>query len=75
MRTTIDLPDDLHRIATSISRDRHQSLSKTVTDLVRQGLGLAIEIEGVAMGERNGLKTFRIGRVITEEDVRSLDDE
>ncbi|MGH3460339.1 MAG: hypothetical protein ACRDP9_02590 [Kribbellaceae bacterium] len=75
MRTTIDLPEDLHRIATSIARDRNESLSKTVVDLVRRGLGSTVEIGRQATGERNGIKTFSVGRVITDEDVRSLDDE
>ncbi len=75
MRTTIDLPEDLHRIATSIARDRNESLSKTVVDLVRRGLGSTVEIGSQSTGERNGIKTFSVGRVISDEDVRSLDDE
>jgi hypothetical protein len=35
MRTTIDLPDDLHRQAMSIARDTSRSLSETVADLMR----------------------------------------
>jgi Arc/MetJ family transcription regulator len=38
MRTTIDLPDDLHRAAMLIARDRHQSLSRTVANLMRSAL-------------------------------------
>jgi predicted transcriptional regulator len=74
MRTTIDLPDDLHRIAMSIARDRHQSLSKTVVDLIQRGLGTATEI-APGLGDRDGFPTFTGGKVITEEDVRRLDDE
>jgi hypothetical protein len=39
------------------------------------GLSSTIEIGSQATGERNGIKTFSVGRVITDEDVRSLDDE
>jgi hypothetical protein len=38
MRTTADLPADLHRAATLHARDRHQSLSRTVSDLLRAAL-------------------------------------
>ncbi|MDT5282152.1 MAG: hypothetical protein QOJ20_3347, partial [Mycobacterium sp.] len=33
MRTTIDLPDDLHKQARAIARDTHRTLSETVVDL------------------------------------------
>lgn len=74
VRTTIDLPSDLHTVALSLARDRHQSLSRTVADLMRRGL------EGGApsgrTGSRNGLPTVRLGTgPITAEDVRRLDDE
>jgi hypothetical protein len=38
VRTTIDLPDDLHRHAQAIARDTRRALSETVTDLVRMAL-------------------------------------
>ena len=38
VRTTIDLPDDLHKQAQAIARDTHRTLSETVADLVRRGL-------------------------------------
>ena len=78
MRTTIDLPDDLHRIASAIARDTGRSLGQTVADLVRRGLSA-----GVAEGERaayrvdpaTGLPAVRSRRTITSDDVRALDDE
>jgi hypothetical protein len=78
MRTTIDLPEDLHRIASAIAHDTGRSLSQTVTDLLRRGLS-----SGVAEGEHpryridpgTGLPTVRSRRTITTEDVRALDDE
>jgi predicted transcriptional regulator len=74
MRTTIDLPDDLHRLARAIARDTSRSLSATVADLMRRGLGEGREPE-VARSERTGLPVVRLGKVVTSEDVRALDDE
>jgi predicted DNA-binding protein len=39
VRTTVDLPDELHARLTSLSRDRGTTLSRTLADLVRAGLG------------------------------------
>jgi predicted transcriptional regulator len=74
MRTTIDLPDDLHRLARAIARDTSRSLSATVADLMRRGLGEMRE-PALARSERTGLPVVRLGKVVTSEDVRSLDDE
>jgi hypothetical protein len=73
MRTTIDLPDDLHRLARAIVRDTSRSLSATVVDLIRRGLGEGREPE-VARSELTGLPVVRLGRVVTSEDVRALDE-
>ena len=73
MRTTIDLPDDLHRVALSIARDSRQTLSQTVEMLLRQALNAA-DAEP-AMGERHGFPLLRTRRALTAEDVRALDDE
>lgn len=74
MRTTIDLPDDLHRIALSIAHDRHQSLSQTVADLLRRAIG-DVEAVSVHPSPRTGLPVVDLGRFVTAEDVRSLEDE
>lgn len=72
MRTTIDLPDDVHRVATAIARDRNESLSATVTELVRRGL----DAPGSPVVERRGgFPIVRVGRPVTAEDVRALDDD
>lgn len=74
MRTTVDLPDDLHAIASAIAHDRRQSLSRTIVELVRQ----ALEAERPAKIEINpetGFPIIRLGRPITTEDVRRLEDE
>jgi hypothetical protein len=80
MRTTIDLPEDLHQIALSIARETGRSLSQTVAELLRRGLE---QTRGVAEPGRppyvidaeTGLPTVRSRRTITPEDVRALDDE
>jgi Arc/MetJ family transcription regulator len=74
MRTTIDLPDSLHHQALSIARDTKRTLSETVADLMRRGLGQAGEAE-VTRSERTGLPVVGLGTVITSEDVRALEDD
>lgn len=74
MRTTIDLPDDLHRAATLIAHDRHQTLSRTVESLLRSALAnddhTTIEID-----PETGLPTVRVGRRITAEDVAAIEED
>jgi len=74
MRTTIDLPDDLHRQALSIARDTSRSLSETVADLMRRGLGHG-ERRELSRSQVTGLPTVRLGITITSDDVRELEDE
>jgi hypothetical protein len=74
VRTTIDLPDDLHKQALAIARDTHRTLSETVADLVRRGLR-AGGTAAISIDPRTGLPLVSIGTVVTSEDVRSLEDE
>jgi hypothetical protein len=74
MRTTVDLPEDLHAKAVAISRDTHRTLSETVAELMRRGLGEGQDAE-VTTSARTGLPVVRLGRTITTEDVRALEDE
>lgn len=74
MRTTIDLPEDLHRQALSIARDTSRTLSETVADLIRRGLGQGSTAK-VSRSQTTGLPLVRLGTVITTEDVRTLDDD
>lgn len=75
MRTTVDLPDDLHRAALSLARDRGQSLSRTVSELVR----LALRPEGgrgaVDRDASTGLPLVRLGHPVTTEMVRAAADD
>ena len=74
VRTTIDLPEDLHRVASALARDRGQTLSQAVADLIQMALepGGATE---VLTDDRTGLPLVRVGRTLTTEDVRRIDDE
>jgi predicted transcriptional regulator len=74
VRTTIDLPDDLHKQAQAIARDTHRTLSETVADLIRRGLR-AGSTAAISIDSRTGLPLVSVGRVVTSEDVRSLEDE
>jgi hypothetical protein len=74
VRTTIDIPDDLHAQAVAIARDSHQSLSQTVAGLIRRGLGSGNAGE-IATSDRTGLPVVHLGRIITSEDVRQLEDD
>jgi predicted transcriptional regulator len=74
MRTTITLPDDLHRQVMSVARDTSHSFSDTVAALIRRALGQG-EVAEVRQSERTGLPVVRLGTVITTEDVRALEDD
>ncbi|WP_026922838.1 hypothetical protein [Glycomyces arizonensis] len=76
MRTTVDLPADLHQQALAIARDTGTTLSDVVAKLMREGLGRHTEPNGtISHDELTGFPQFFTGRVITSEDVRSLEDE
>lgn len=72
MRTTVDLPDDLHALARELAHQQNRSLSEVVAELIRLGLhrhGPEMKSTG------RGLPQISVGRPVTSEDVRSLDDE
>jgi Arc/MetJ family transcription regulator len=74
MRTTIDLPDDLHRLARAVARDEGRTLSETVVRLLRRALGQD-GAGAMAAPDQVGLPAVRVGRPLSSDDVRSLDDE
>ena len=74
MRTTIDLPPDLHQRAKAIARDTDRTLSETVVALMRRGLAADAARE-VETNPATGLPLVTLGRVITSDDVRALDDD
>lgn len=82
MRTTIDLPDDLHRIVTSLARHTGRSLGQTVAELLRRGLAAAEPANRVAeahavysLHPQTGLPVVASKQPVTEDDVRALDDD
>lgn len=74
MRTTLDIPDDLHAQAVAIARDTHQTLSQAVAGLIRRGLGSGSPGE-IGTSIQTGLPVVHLGRTITSEDVRRLEDD
>ena len=74
MRTTVDLPEDIHRVVSAIARDSGGSLSDTLTRLLRAALTAPGPVR-VSTSPRTGLQVASIGRAVTSEDVRSLEDD
>lgn len=74
MRTTIDLPDDLHSVAMSIARDTSRSLSEIVADLMRRGLSQRLP-QAVSRSAVTGLPVVHLGTTVTSDDVRALEDD
>lgn len=74
MRTTIDLPEDLHKQAQSLARDTSTTMSEIVAELMRRGLGQGREPD-VSYDPSTRLPMVSFGGVMTTEDVRSLEDD
>jgi len=74
VRTTIDLPADLHQLTTALAHDRNQTLSQTIADVLRQAL-LPEAAPAVSPDPRSGLPVVRRGRPVTSEDVAAIEDE
>lgn len=72
MRTTIDLPQDLHDLARQLAHDSRRSMSDVIEQLIRLGL---TDGSGPPRRGTRGLPQITVGRSVTAEDVRSLDDE
>ena len=75
VRTTIDLPEDLHRVARSIARDRGATLSEVVAELMHRGLGRGGGRVTFSRSDVTGLTVANVHRTVTQDDVRSLDDD
>ena len=83
MRTTLDLPEDLHRIATSLARHNKRSLGQIVAELMRRGLDAQVKPANrmaepqafYRIDALTGLPVVRSPRPITDEDVKALEDE
>ena len=79
MRTTINLPDALHAIVSSLAHHTGRSLSDTVVELVERGLGSSTPTAeppaGYRVDAQTGLPVTRGTRLITPDDVARLEDE
>jgi predicted transcriptional regulator len=75
MKTTVDLPDDLHRTAKQLAEDMSWTLSEAIAWLMRRGLGEDVK-PVIGVNRVTGFPAIWTGRPITPEDVeRSLEDE
>jgi predicted transcriptional regulator len=72
VRTTIDLPDDLHELARELAHQGGRSMSEVIAELIRLGLRRA---PGELARSTRGMPQVSLGRSVTAEDVRSLDEE
>lgn len=81
MRTTIDLPADLHHAVSSIAAHARKSMNQTVAELIRRGLNSGPAAAGETIGgklkmdSRTGLPVIRSPCPVSAEDVRALEDE
>ena len=74
VRTTIDIPDELHKQAQAIARDTRRTLSESVADLIQRGLR-AGRSTATSVDPRTGLPLVNVGTVVTSEVVRALEDQ
>ncbi len=81
MRTTIDLPADLHHAVSSIAAHSRKSMNQTVAELIRRGLAQpslasnAGSSPAFRIDQLTGLPVIRSPRPVSVEDVRALEDE
>ena len=75
MRTTIDLPPDLHALARELAHQQHKTMSQFISECVERGLGITSEKTVRIDTTGPGFPTVTLGRPVTAEDVRSLEDE
>lgn len=83
MRTTIDIPDPLHRIAMGLAHHTGRTFSQTLVDLIERGLSAPAGTAETGPPARQawvespltGLPTTRSRRVVTPQDVAELEDE
>jgi hypothetical protein len=80
MRTTIDLPSDLHSVLASLARSNRSSMSQTAVALVRRGLQVPVHDTAggplvPAVSTVTGLPLVPLSRAISGQDVRALEDQ
>jgi predicted transcriptional regulator len=71
MRTTVDLPEDIHTLASELAHQQRKTMSEVLTEFIRRG----ISSQAAPETARSGWPILSVGRPVTAEDVRSLEDE
>ncbi len=75
MRTTVDLDEDILRVAKDLARENEQSLGRVLSDLARRGLQPASPSLSRPFTRRNGVAVFpRLpgAKPVTSEMVKEL---
>ncbi len=75
MRTTINIPDDLYYVAKSLAKDTSKSFSQTIAELLRNAIGTPRTLKEFPISTETGLPQIRLNKIITVEDIRSLEDD
>jgi len=76
MRTTVDLPAEVHERAARLARERHQSLSATLAELTVRGLASLGAPARLSTDPVSGFPTLTLGHRVTADEVAAdLDDE
>ena len=73
MRTTVELPDDLHALARELAHQQNKTLSGVIVEMLRKAIGTGEATRDTS--HETGWPTVSLDRPITIEDVRSLEDE
>ena len=73
MRTTVDLPNDVLQRVRHIAADRGTSVSKVIADFVSRAVNPDPPVVGdrISIDPVTRLKVLDLGRVVTDEDVRT----
>ena len=75
MRTTIDLPPELHALAREIAHQQHKTMSQVITECMQSALDISSDKALTISTSASGFPVVSGGRPVTAEDVRSLEDE
>lgn len=75
MRTTVDLPPEVHDRAKRLADERRQSLSATLADLTIRGLASLGEPAKISTDPVSGLPTLTLGHRVTAGDVAEASDD
>ena len=73
MRTTLELPDDLHALARELAHQQNKTLSGVIVEMLRKALGTGDTTSDTS--HETGWPTVSVDRPITIEDIRSLEDD